>query len=35
MNAVTPAEPAPYDVSTFNHAGFHELMRRRARCPAL
>ncbi|MBA4761612.1 hypothetical protein [Sphingomonas sp.] len=25
MNAFTPAEPAPYDVSTFNHAAFHEL----------
>ena len=25
MNAFTPAEPAPYDVSTFDHAAFHEL----------
>ncbi|HEV7289463.1 hypothetical protein [Sphingomonas sp.] len=25
MNAFTTPEPAPYDVSTFNHAAFHEL----------
>ncbi len=25
MNAITPAEPAPYDATTFNHAAFHEL----------
>ncbi|MFL9842426.1 hypothetical protein ABS767_15760 [Sphingomonas sp. ST-64] len=25
MNAFTAPEPAPYDVSTFNHAKFHEL----------
>lgn len=35
MNAFTPAEPAPYDVSTFNHAAFHALVRRRAPMPSV